>query len=57
LSVTLRLRHGMNIHLLCKNIGSSILYVEKNYSHVVVESNTDKITQGMMKVKTLEQSD
>ena len=36
--VTLRLRHGMNIHLLCKNIGSSILYIEKNYSHVVVEA-------------------
>ena len=55
--VTLRLRHGMNIHLLCKNIGSSILYVEKNYSHVVVESNTDKITEGMAKIKTLEQTD
>ena len=50
--VTLRLRHGMNIHLLCKNIGSSILYVEQNYSHVVVESNTDKITEGMAKIKT-----
>lgn len=55
--VTLRLRHGMNMHLLCKNIGSSILYVEQNYSHVVVESNTDKITEGMAKVKTLEQTD
>ncbi len=55
--VTLRLRHGMNIHLLCKNIGSSILYVEQNYSHVVVESNTDKITEGMAKIKTLEQTD
>ena len=54
---TLRLRYGMNIHLLCKNIGSSILYVEQTYSHVVVESNTDKITQGMMKVKTLETTD
>ena len=55
--VTLRLRHGMNIHLLCKNIGSSILYVEQNYSHVVVESNTEKITQGMAKVRTLEEQD
>ena len=45
------------MHLLCKNIGSSILYVEQNYSHVVVESNTDKITEGMAKVKTLEQTD
>ena len=55
--VSLRLRHGMNIHLLAKNIGSSVLYIEKNYSHVQIESNTDKITQGMAKVKTLETQD
>lgn len=55
--VTLRLRNGMNIHLLAKNIGSSVLYIEKNYSHVQIESNTDKITEGMAKVKTLEAQD
>ena len=54
---TLRLRHGMNIHLLAKNIGSSVLYIEQTYSHVQVESNTEKITQGMAKVKTLEEQD
>jgi integrase len=55
--VTLRLRNGMNIHLLAKNIGSSVLYIEKNYSHIQIESNTDKITQGMAKVKSLEETD
>lgn len=55
--VTMRLRHGMNIHLLAKNIGSSVLYIEKNYSHVQIESNTDKITEGMVKIKTLETQD
>ena len=55
--VTLRLRHGMNIHLLAKNIGSSVTYIEKNYSHVQIESNTDQITAGMARVKTLEETD
>jgi integrase len=55
--VTLRLRHGMNIHLLAKNIGSSVTYIEKNYSHVQIESNTDQITEGMARVKTLEEID
>jgi hypothetical protein len=47
----------MNIHLLAKNIGSSVLYIEKNYSHVQIESNTEQITQGMAKLKTLEEQD
>ena len=55
--VTMRLRHGINIHLLAKQIGSSVLYIEKNYSHVQIESNTEKITQGMAKIKTLEEMD
>ena len=55
--VTVRLRNGMNIHLLAKNIGSSVLYIEQNYSHVQIESNTDKITEGMARVKVLEQTD
>lgn len=55
--VTVRLRNGMNIHLLAKNIGSSVLYIEQNYSHVQIESNTDKITEGMARVRVLEETD
>ena len=47
----------MNIHLLAKNIGSSVLYIEQNYSHVQIESNTDKITEGMARVRVLEETD
>ena len=55
--VTLRLRNGLNIHLLSKQIGSSVHFIETNYSHIQIESNTDKITQGMAKIKTLEEQD
>jgi len=55
--VTLRLRHGLNIHLLSKQIGSSVNFIEKNYSHIQIESNTEKITEGMAKIKTLEEQD
>ena len=55
--VTLRLRNGLNIHLLSKQIGSSVNFIEQNYSHIQIESNTEKITEGMAKIKTLEEQD
>jgi integrase len=55
--VSMRLRYGLNIHLLCKQIGSSVTYVEKNYSHVLVESNTEQMSTGMTRLKTLETMD
>ena len=52
---TLRLQNGLNIHLLSKQLGTSTTYIDQTYSHIQVETNTEKITQGMSLLKTLEQ--
>ncbi len=52
---TLRLQNGLNIHLLSKQLGTSTSYIDSTYSHIQVETNTERITQGMSLLKTLEQ--
>ena len=52
---TLRLQNGLNIHLLSKQLGTSTTYIDKTYSHIQVETNTERITQGMSLLRTLEQ--
>ena len=51
---TLRLQNGLDIHLLSKQLGTSTTYIDQTYSHIQVETNTDRITQGMSHLKTLE---
>ena len=52
---TLRLQNGLDIHLLSKQLGTSTNYIDRTYSHIQVETNTERITQGMSLLKTLEQ--
>ena len=51
---TLRLQNGLDIHLLSKQLGTSTNYIDQTYSHIQVETNTERITQGMSLIKTLE---
>lgn len=51
---TLRLQNGLDIHLLAKQLGTSTTYIDQTYSHIQVETNTERITQGMTLIKTLE---
>ena len=51
---TLRLQNGLDIHLLSKQLGTSTGYIDETYSHIQVETNTERITQGMSLLKTLE---
>jgi integrase len=51
---TLRLQNGLNIHLLAKQLGTSTAYIDQTYSHIQVELNTEKISQGMSLMKKLE---
>ena len=51
---TLRLQNGLDIHLLSKQLGTSTTYIDQTYSHIQVETNTERITQGMTLIKTLE---
>ena len=55
--VTWRLEHGVNIHMLCRNIGSSVTYVESTYSHVETAKSTEELTKGIGFIKKLEQQD
>jgi len=52
---TLRLQNGLNIHLLARQLGTSTTYIDQTYSHIQIEQNTDKISQGMFLIKKLEQ--
>jgi len=52
---TLRLQNGLDIHLLSKQLGTSTNYIDQTYSHIQVETNTERITQGMSILKTLEE--
>ena len=52
---TLRLQNGLNIHLLARQFGTSTTYIDQTYSHIQIEQNTDKISQGMFLIKKLEQ--
>ena len=52
---TMRLQNGLDIHLLSKQLGTSTSYIDETYSHIQVETNTDRITKGMSLLKTLEQ--
>ena len=52
---TLRLQNGLDIHLLSKQLGTSTTYIDQTYSHIQVETNTDRITEGMSLLKTLEE--
>ena len=52
---TLRLQNGLDIHLLSKQLGTSTTYIDQTYSHIQVETNTERITQGMSLIKTLEE--
>lgn len=52
---TLRLQNGLDIHLLSKQLGTSTHYIDQTYSHIQVETNTERITQGMSLIKTLEE--
>ena len=55
--VTWRLENGVNIHMLAKNIGSSVTYIEQTYSHVETAKSTEELTKGMGFIKRLEQQD
>ena len=52
---TLRLQNGLDIHLLSKQLGTSTTYIDETYSHIQVETNTERITKGMSLIKTLEE--
>jgi len=52
---TLRLQNGLDIHLLSKQLGTSTKYIDDTYSHIQVETNTERITEGMSLLKTLEE--
>jgi len=52
---TLRLQNGLDIHLLSKQLGTSTKYIDDTYSHIQVESNTERITQGMSLLSTLQE--
>ena len=52
---TLRLQNGLDIHLLSKQLGTSTTYIDQTYSHIQVETNTERITQGMSLIRTLEE--
>jgi len=52
---TLRLQNGTDIHLLSKQLGTSTHYIDQTYSHIQVETNAERITQGMSLIKTLEE--
>jgi len=52
---TLRLQNGLDIHLLSRQLGTSTKYIDETYSHIQVETNTERITQGMSLLKTMEQ--
>lgn len=55
--ITWRLEHGVNIHMLAKQVGSSVFYIEQTYSHVETARSTEELTKGMQFIKTLEQKD
>ena len=55
--VTWRLENGVNIHMLARNIGSSVTYIEQTYSHVETAKSTEELTKGMGFIKRLEQQD
>jgi len=52
---TLRLQNGLNIHLLARQLGTSTTYIDQTYSHIQIEQNTEKISQGMSLIKKIEQ--
>jgi len=52
---TLRLQNGLDIHLLSKQLGTSTTYIDQTYSHIQVETNTERITKGMSLIRTLEE--
>ncbi len=54
---TLRLQNGVDIHLLSRQLGTSTTYIDETYSHIQVETNTERITQGMTLIKTYETED
>jgi integrase len=54
---TLRLQNGLNIHLLARQLGTSTTYIDQTYSHIQIEQNTEKISQGMTLIRKLEEED
>jgi integrase len=52
---TLRLQNGLNIHLLARQLGTSTTYIDQTYSHIRIEQNTEKISQGMSLLKKLQE--
>ena len=54
---TLRLQNGLDIHLLSKQLGTSTTYIDQTYSHIQVETNTERITQGMSLIRTYEEEE
>ncbi len=42
---TLRLESGVNIHLLAKQMGTSVAIIEKHYGHVQLRDNVEKLAQ------------
>ena len=54
---TLRLQNGLNIHLVARQLGTSTTYIDQTYSHIQIEQNTEKISQGMTLIKRLEEDD
>jgi hypothetical protein len=49
------LQNGLNIHLLARQLGTSTTYIDQTYSHIQIEQNTEKISQGMSLIKKIEQ--
>ena len=52
---TMRHQNGLDIHLLAKQLGTSTTYIDRTYSHIQVETNTERITKRMILLKTLEE--
>jgi integrase len=54
-AITMRLMNGVDIYDVALNCGTSVNYIENNYSNVLARMKTDEITKGMSALKTKKQ--
>ena len=52
----MRLIHGVSIHLLAQNMGTSVGKIESTYGHIDTELHSDEITKGQGIIKSTETS-
>ena len=54
-AITMRLMNGVDIYDVALNCGTSVNYIENNYSNVLARMKADEITKGMSSLKTKKQ--